>query len=299
LLASIRADQQAAGDEVADDKTSLARTVPKCCHEQHLGFLMSHGHGAMERYLLAALTQNNECSARELVALHPDAAVMPPSRSLRSSLGRALRKLEAEKKIVRVRYEIGDRGRVLHGGNTYLLTGAYANRKATAYHEAGHAVIARIFSMPVKYATIKPTSDSAGHVSINAVAHKMRGKEAQENSIVVDFAGALAELEFFERRARSEPEAFIPNGAIAAGARGDNKSIKNKGYELVARPHKDAGFLVYKPDYRSLRFKLKRRARHLVRKYSTAIERVAEELIAHETLNGKQIDEIIAVSANA
>lgn len=260
---------------------------------------MSHGHGAMERYLLAALTQNNECSARELVALHPDAAVRPPSKSLRSSLGRALRKLEAEKKIVQVRYEIGDRGWVLHGGNTYLLTGAYANRKATAYHEAGHAVIARIFSMPVKYATIKPTSDSAGHVSINAIGHKVRGKEAQENSIVVDFAGALAELEFFKRRARSEADAFIPNREIAAGAGGDNKGIKNKGYELVGEPLRDGRMLVYKPDYKSLRLELKRRARQLVREHFTAIERVAEELIAHEMLSGEQIDEIIAASANA
>ena len=121
----------------------------------------------------------------------------------------------------------------------------------------------------------------------------------QENSIVVDFAGAVAELESFKRRARLEPDAFIPNRAIAAGAGGDNRSIKNKGYELVGEPLKDGRIFVYKPDYKSLRGELKRRARHLVRKYTTAIERVAEELIAHETLSGKQIDEIIAASANA
>jgi hypothetical protein len=38
-----------------------------------------------------------------------------------------------------------------------------SSKRRTAYHEAAHAVIARVLTLPCGHATIRPDADSAGH----------------------------------------------------------------------------------------------------------------------------------------
>ncbi len=58
---------------------------------------MSHGHGKMERYVLAVLAKHYWLGAHDLAMKYSGEF----SLALRSSLGRALRKLEKENMITR------------------------------------------------------------------------------------------------------------------------------------------------------------------------------------------------------
>lgn len=49
------------------------------------------------------------------------------------------------------------------------------NREATAYHEAGHAVIGRIVGIPCGRAAIEADHDSAGHGVTDGPWDAMRG----------------------------------------------------------------------------------------------------------------------------
>jgi hypothetical protein len=139
-------------------------------------------------------------------------------RSVRMSMGRALRQLEAAGQIKRDK-----------AGNSYPSRDwrgrddAERERIRTAYHEAGHAVIGLALKKPVAFVTIKPKGASAGHVSHAPVHHGLgevyaRGsyrkpiadaskQDAFGNPVsmaprdwhadaVVDIAGGMAEAEF-------------------------------------------------------------------------------------------------------
>lgn len=82
-------------------------------------------------------------------------------------------------------------------------------KKATAYHEAGHAVAAWRQGLKFKRVTIKPDADSLGHV-LKGFPKWFRPDNDQsdrvrlhaERHIIMDFAGQLAEAKFRGRRPR-------------------------------------------------------------------------------------------------
>jgi hypothetical protein len=81
--------------------------------------------------------------------------------------------------------------------------------RATAYHEAGHAVIAWHFHLRFKHVTINPGSDSLGHVLLGHpkwfrpdIASSDRIRIHAERHIIVDLAGQIAEEKFLGKRPR-------------------------------------------------------------------------------------------------
>src|SRR6185437_9726471 len=113
---------------------------------------MSRGHGQLERFILTTLMEREFCSSAYLAETYPSSNGWP-TLSIRSSMNRALARLKKQGKI-----EPFWRGRVC-----WTLSDS---KKSTAFHEAGHAVIARALGVRVKYATIKPGGETAGHVSL-------------------------------------------------------------------------------------------------------------------------------------
>jgi ATP-dependent Zn protease len=80
-------------------------------------------------------------------------------------------------------------------------------KKQTAYHEAGHAVIGRVLTLPCGRATIRSDDDSAGHaITPDPYAclyqWEKRGKVRNSQNavwvarIITYMAGAEAEVEF-------------------------------------------------------------------------------------------------------
>jgi hypothetical protein len=83
------------------------------------------------------------------------------------------------------------------GGKTELSL--HAGKKTKAYHEAGHAVIARVLGIDVEYASLFPTDTDDATVAYDCALYLARNKEivgeiaAAENDVKVMLAGALAQ----------------------------------------------------------------------------------------------------------
>jgi hypothetical protein len=237
---------------------------------------MSRGHGEMELYVLAALTHRNEMTAAALAAGHPSVGHHLPSRALRSSLNRALRNLRKQGQIIRFERD---------GLVGFSICETPGERLRTAYHEAGHAIVGRLAGLNVVSATIKPKSNTAGHVMFEKHA---------ENPVVdgvVDLAGKYAEELLLNGDPRHPWQ--VPVGHRKRGASSDHKNVRDRIIRHVGRPLGDGRYLVRKSDARAFRRKLESEAKTLVLEYRDAISRVAEALIVHETLTSAEIDALL------
>src|ERR1035438_798584 len=85
------------------------------------------------------------------------------------------------------------------------------DKKATAYHEAGHVFTAIRLIVPFKYVTIIETGDALGHVRFNnnivKILKKLEVEQASPNdrmniekNIIIDFAGYYAEKKYTGRK---------------------------------------------------------------------------------------------------
>lgn len=132
---------------------------------------MSHGPGSMQRWIIEALRlrdgNGEPPSTAELVGEYANEhrwrrKTQDALRSIRHSMLRALRSLEADKKVARFD---------LYGVTYWTLAGRRGRPKhdprrvATAYHEAGHAVIGLAKQLPITIATIHAKGRRYGYVT--------------------------------------------------------------------------------------------------------------------------------------
>ena len=231
-------------------------------------------------------------------------------RSARHSLTRALRSLEAAGTIMRDSID-----------KQWSLKGAPkpgADRIAAAYHEAGHAVIARSRQLPVGFATIKQKGRSAGYVTgihdrPNAVGlitkrvlkqdhFKSRGKIVTFNYMDHEHVADLHNVDAFgnalpKRRLVSAAEhtaeilMCIAGGMAEAIHKGDDpmtwRKLASRADMEIARIHRNALDRAERPwdEYEA-------DALALIRKHWPMIEAVAADLLKHETLSGFDIDDV-------
>lgn len=138
------------------------------------------------------------------------------------------------------------------------------DREHTAYHEAGHAVIALRLGYEVRKVTIKPRQGVLGKAYIR--------NRTSPDDIRIDLAGALA-------------EALVnPNDEqIQLGSHSDWRNARRSTSEFVALGFigdQEEGILIHE---------LLQETRALVRRDAKVIARVAEALLHHETLTGEDI----------
>jgi ATP-dependent Zn protease len=156
--------------------------------------------------------------------------------------------------------------------------------EATAYHEAGHAVIGRVLGLKCGAVTIDPDDDSIGHAIVHdpwLTAQDWEDREhfrdpasAFRGTIMARMAGREAELEIL-------------------GFQGDEGHYHDDELQIAwlledAEPWGD-------PD----RFKsrLRAKARGLVRRHRRSIERVARALLERGALAREAIDTLILTVA--
>jgi hypothetical protein len=233
----------------------------------------------MERLVLATLARRGRLTTPALAAAYyAQFSDSLPSRSFMSSLNRALRKLEDAKLVERLRRD---------GPHGWALK--HDDRAATAYHEAGHAVIAHALALgrPVKLVTIKPTPKATGHVAHHGKSRRLAdiSKAELRKEALSLFAGAAAEKRFFRTLPRWRRD------TVHQGARHDNKQIYNAVGAIMGLGPFHLSFF---EGYREERAALRTKATKLVEKHWPAIERVADYLIDYETLRGEHLDEIIS-----
>ncbi len=155
------------------------------------------------------------------------------------------------------------------------------NKRHTAIHEAGHAVIGRRLGMVCGYVTIKPEGDSAGH-AISSDQYATWGAwedqgrfrdliSVSRGRIIALMAGAEAEAECL--------------GACAGGD-GEDRNQIDLTFDSEFAHLGQAGVVLYEAGLRA-------QTRTLVRRHKAAIERVAAELLKRETLTGAEVDGLI------
>jgi ATP-dependent Zn protease len=154
-------------------------------------------------------------------------------------------------------------------------------RRATAHHEAGHAVVGGILGLPCGAVTIEPDQDSVGHAFVPSPwltlsVWEGRGKfrdvsSAFLASIIARLAGAEAER--------------VLLGTDGVGDDDDRDQI----LLLV-----EAGYIeIPLNDWPKFEARLRAQTRRLVRRHQRSIACVAEALMERGTL---QADEVVALS---
>jgi hypothetical protein len=171
--------------------------------------------------------------------------------------------------------------------------------KETAYHEAGHAVVARVLNIPVDLATIHPDEFSNGHVAHGASwpdnetaaedreEEWLRRMETAENSAKLALAGPLAHMKY---RPTLNGEHFADYGDLLDVheylrlASGFTFEVLVPGKPLQ-QDNREASRLWER---------LQADTADLVESYWPSIGRVAEALLIHGELGQEQIDALIS-----
>ncbi|MCA9155895.1 MAG: hypothetical protein KDA38_13955 [Planctomycetales bacterium] len=151
----------------------------------------------------------------------------------------------------------------------------------TAYHEAGHVLVALLLGAEIHSATIDPDRDDGperhGDTQIVWRNDGSSPREMAERAVQVALAGPVA-----ERLYGGEP--FHP-GFVAEWA-DDWRLAWDAAATLIADERRRVHYL----EQTTLR--LHRRLDQ--EPYWSALAALADNLLAHETLEGEQIDEIVA-----
>ncbi len=171
-----------------------------------------------------------------------------------------------------------------------------------AHHEAGHAVLARLFNFPVNKVSILPRGNSGGVTWIDlnhdGEINLFTRKELVHEIICLQ-GGYVAEEVVF--------------GDVTPGAVNDLRNAGKLLYNMVnnfgmikpldgiTRDSVTSELAAGKFDLATLSFnrKILQKTRFLVNKYKSTVEKVAQLLLAKETVTSVQLDEVIGEGVGA
>jgi hypothetical protein len=158
--------------------------------------------------------------------------------------------------------------------------------RETAYHEASHAVIARVLTLDCGGASIVPdyVAGEAGH-SITADPWACIN-EWEKRGKVRGSDNAMWHARIMSSMAGAEGEVVLL-GSTHGGDGDDRYQI-----DLIAEQ------LAVETDWVRLEVRLRAMTRMLVRRHRALIERVAQALIERTTLNREELDELVGRSVD-
>lgn len=165
-----------------------------------------------------------------------------------------------------------------------------------AYHEAGHAVVARVLGISITHATMLPDQTSLASVGIEAtsLAHNANQVDAL---VVVSFAGPHSQSRYRPARKADDWERKANNWDA------DIEQMSSWAASIVALRHglpvpEDGAIAPFpdslKPEVGSLLEQLSDKAEAMVIDNWRAITRVAEALLARSILGQQDVDHLIA-----
>jgi hypothetical protein len=155
-----------------------------------------------------------------------------------------------------------------------------AARRHTAVHEAGHAVIGRVFRLGCGQASIVADDESTGH-SITPDPWKTLGYWWDDLGLLHRDYGAVIRARVMTYMAGRVAEEEVL-GSCCGGDGDDRQQIDMMLDSLLPL---DADLATYAG-------RLDRRLRPIVRRHHAIIEQVAAELLCHGTLTQERLDEL-------
>lgn len=189
--------------------------------------------------------------------------------------------------------------RVILGSKREALKVTAKSRKITAYHEAGHALVGQLLGSehnPLYKVTITPRGPSLGHTSFepNDEDYSMSLNQI-EARIATQLAGRLAE------------EIIFGEQNITTGAENDLQGATNLAYNMVTRwgyskriglisNNAEGDFLqkdVIEQEVQAIIARNQERAKQILIQNRSKLEKLAQELLEHETLDGAQVKAIL------
>jgi ATP-dependent Zn protease len=141
---------------------------------------------------------------------------------------------------------------------------------ATAYHEAGHAVMALSLGRPIQKVTISPNQLQTGGMRLGACEIKKgcpkASKDAREDEVLILLAGMVAEAHFSGHYCQQ-------------GAAGDLRSVRRL---LESRASNERQF-------KRLQQRLLDKTEHLLRDegHAQAVALIADQLVEKKTISGR------------
>lgn len=185
-------------------------------------------------------------------------------------------------------------------GSTHKCMNVTAHaRKVTAYHEAGHALVAHLLGahhQPLYKVTITPRGPSLGHTSFEPSSEQYSVSLQQlEAKIATQLAGRIAEeLVFGERN-------------ITTGAENDLKNATEIAYNMVTRwgYSKRIGLIynckntniipkgIIEQEVQSIMHANYTQTKDLLILHRAKLDKLANALLEHETLDAKQITQLL------
>lgn len=156
-----------------------------------------------------------------------------------------------------------------------------SDRRATAVHEAGHAVIGRVVTLPCGGASIVPDDDLGSYGAAIVGSADDAWHEWQLREKFRDYTSAVR-ARIITAQAGHEAEAEILG--VATGNDDDDR-------EVAAACAEDLGVPAEREE--AALDRLRRAARQLARRHRTDIERVAAALQERSTLTAEEIDALL------
>lgn len=165
-----------------------------------------------------------------------------------------------------------------------------------AWHEAGHAVIGKIFDMDISKVTITPSTSGAG--GVNIIIPKKMGLysiEEMEANIKMSYGGRVAEYLLLGDRRK------VTTGAssdIQHATQNIHQMISYYGmtekYGMVNLEQLDVDNKVILEEVVSMAKRLEKETEELLVANKHILEKVVEVLLEKETISGTELDEIFA-----
>ncbi len=196
--------------------------------------------------------------------------------------------------------------KVLAGPEKRSRTRILEDRKITAYHEAGHAVVSRALPTqdPVQQITIVPRGTAAGmtinrpqedrdHVSQKRLEETLStllgGRCAEETALGFVCTGAVSDLERATAIARDMVTKYGMSGRLGHTAFGAGHDEVFIGRSMAqAKPYSEETAALIDQEVKALLDGAYERCRDILRRDRDKLELVAQYLLAHESMDAAQ-----------
>jgi len=189
--------------------------------------------------------------------------------------------------------------RIVLGSTRSALKVTDAERKITAYHEAGHALVGILSGdnkHPIYKVTITPRGPSLGHTSFESTDEEISSSLAQlDATIAMQLGGRVAEeLIFGEQNVTTGAESDLQQATRLA-----HKMVTKWGYSKRVGPIYQGDKLEFIPkdvieqEVQKIIMRNYAQAKQLLLKNQDKLKKLAEALLERETLDANEIKELL------